>query len=125
MKKKNIFGWIIGIIILGVIIYYAYKYYQNKDNKKVGGGSDPTQADIDCASGGKPNASKMIIGSCTKPRIFPVVKPMREKCFTSEELGGIEEGGSAPSIVTDLNGFGTTWYLNYQSGDRFCYTNAK
>ena len=108
-----------------VLIYYGSKYYKNKDLQKVSGGSAPRQEDIDCATGGGGGEGKRIIGNCTKPVIYPVVKPMKEKCFTADELGITKEGQAGPPIVTENNGFGTTWYLNYQSGDRFCYRSPQ
>lgn len=110
------------LIVIGILIslHYVTKYYNNINIKKVSGGTLPNQSDIDCASGGTNTVGKMIIGNCTKPVIYPVDKPMREKCFTSEELG-LNEGDTGPDKVTDQNGFGATWFFNYQSGDHFCY----
>lgn len=133
-KKKNSMKYIIYIIIIIVVIaaiIFGIKYWNNRGNKKVKGGSVPTADDINCASGGtgaqraaNPSTSAVIIGNCTKPEIWPVESPMKQKCFTSAELG-LSEGDSAPDKVTDSNGFGTTWYFNFQSGDRFCYRSPQ
>lgn len=125
MKK---IWWILIIILLLVVAYYGYRYYQNRNIPKAKGGRLPSQDDINCATGGG-TGSRMIIGSCTRPRIpldanGNLPKPMKQKCFTSDELG-LNEGDSGPSIVTDNNGFGTTWYFNFQSGNNFCYTNPQ
>lgn len=112
-------GYVILVIVILMGLHYGIKYYNNRNNKKVKGGSLPNQDDINCASGGGAAAGK-ITGNCTKPVIYPVQSPMREKCFTSDELG-LSEGDAAPDKVTEANGFGTTWYYNYQSGDRFCF----
>lgn len=117
--KKN-YKIILIIIAVVAIAYLAYKWYVNNGFHKVFGGTQPTAEDIACASGG--GGGRMIIGSCTKPFVYPIPRGTSQKCFTSEQLG-LGEGDSGPAIVTDLNGFGTKWYFNYQSGDRFCYVN--
>lgn len=116
MKPIHVF-----LIVLAIIIFIGgYKLYSTKDNKKVSGGTPPNADDIACASGA--NASAKIIGNCTKPRLYPVYPGVKEKCFNSETLG-LSEGDTGPSKVTEASGFGKTWYFNYQSGDRFCYTD--
>lgn len=112
------------LILVAIVVglYFAIKWYLNKDIPRASGGTVPTDADKNCASGGA--SGKVIVGSCTRPMVFPIPPGVKEKCFTSEQLG-LNEGDSVYTIVTDLNGFGTKWYFNYQSGDRFCYTNKK
>lgn len=113
---------IVGFIAAVLAFILFFRWMSNKGTKKVkiGAGSAPTQADKNCASGG--NAGDKIIGSCTKPMIYPLPPRWKEKCFSSDELG-LQEGDQGYSVVTDNNGFGTKWFFNYQSGDRFCYTN--
>lgn len=110
------------ILVVLILAYFGYKYFSNKGLPKVSGGTAPTDADKNCAGGSA--AGRAIVGSCTKPIVFPVPPGVKEKCFTSEQLG-LNEGDSGYAIVTDMNGFGTKWYFNYQSGDRFCYTNKQ
>lgn len=112
------------LIIIAVVIiaaYLGYKWYTNKGLPKAKGGSLPSSSDIACATGAITGTGK-ITGSCTKPKMYPLPSGYKEKCFTSDDLG-LNEGDQGYSIVTDMNGFGTKWYFNYQSGNNFCYTN--
>src|SRR3990172_9155876 len=105
------------VLLVIVLLWVAYKLIVRSGSKRVDGGSPPSSDDVACASG---TPTSRIIGSCTRPKLYPVRPPIREKCFTSEELG-LVEGDTGPSKVTDNNGWGTTWWFNYQNGDRFCY----
>ena|SRR3990172_5152443 len=110
---------VLTVLLVIVLLYVAYKLIARSGSNKVKGGSPPNAEDIACASG---TPIGRIVGSCTRPKVYPIRSPIREKCFTSEELN-VAEGEEGPSKVTDNNGWGTTWFLNYQSGDRFCYVN--
>lgn len=121
--QTNVIVAVVTIAVISAAGFFGYRWYQNKDVKKVRGGRLPTPSDVDCATGG---LNKRIIGICSKPIIDPRIMPssMKQKCFTSDELG-LTEGQPGPDKVTEQNGFGTTWYLNYQSGDNFCYRSPE
>lgn len=122
MKKFFTHPLTIAVIVILALIaaYYGYRYYQNKDLPRAKGGSAPTDEDKNCASGG--TSGLKIIGMCTKPHVFPVPPKVAEKCYSSDELG-LKEGDSGYAAVTD--NFGKKWFFNYQSGDRFCYTDKQ
>lgn len=120
--KINKYIIVIILVAIALISFVIYKLNKSKGSKKiVGKGFIPTASDAPCQSAPSVNS---IIGTCTKPILYPVPPDIKQKCFNSETLG-LSENDLGPSKVTENNGFGKTWYFNYQNGNKFCYVDRQ
>lgn len=114
MKKP--LNLIITILVIAGVAYLLYKLYQNGTfgGLKVGLGTPPNQADIDCATGGA-----NLRGNCTRP-VYQTPPPsgVGQTCFDLESTNY-----PLNYCASKLRSGGKQWFLNFESGDRCCYVD--
>lgn len=117
MKQHFQSYWLLYLLLLAGLAYLVYRWYTNKDVPKVQGGSGPTATTEDCRTGG---GGARLTEQCTRPK-YNVAGGVKQKCWTSEELGDLEFG---PETIVEQYGVGKKWYYNFQSGNKFCYVDS-
>ena len=116
MKKGTI---ILLILIALAILAFIFRHRISAmfgGPKVLNGGQEPTQQDAECAG----YASQRAVENCTRP--------LFQKVNTAKEKAWVMETADYPFDACLVNGKirttdGTTWYYNYQSGNKCIYIN--
>lgn len=126
------FAILIVLVILGVIAYRKHWFGLGLSGTKVKStGADPNPADCGGIQRTSSSATSFATAAaCTAPlyatgkiAISSGVKQVNERCFTLDEIGGIEPDQST-TIRLPYPYNNATWSFNRQMGEKYCFVDS-